>query len=364
MKYYIIAGEASGDMHGANLIHAIQELDSQASFQFFGGDKMEKIAQTKAIKHISDLAFMGFIEVVLNLRIILKNISLCKKTIVKFQPDALILIDYPGFNLRIAQWAKQQRIKVFYYISPQIWAWKSKRIHSIINSTEEVYTILPFEKDFYKKYNYNVVFVGHPLLDEISKNNFNKIASQKPIVALLPGSRKQEISNILPIMIDAVKNNNDYDFIIGAAPSIPDSFYQKIINKHDIKIEKNNTHGLLHSSYAALVTSGTATLETALFNVPQIVCYKGSKISYWIAKKLIKNINYISLVNLILNRSLVKELIQENLNSQLLKKEFNDLLVPQNRKIILEGYQELKQMISKKNASKNVAEDIIKKIRN
>ena len=319
MKYYIIAGEASGDLHGSNLIKELLKLDLQPTIRAWGGDLMKK-AGAEIVKHYRDLAFMGFTEVVMNLRTILKNISFCKQDILAFKPDVIILIDYPGFNLRIAEFAKSNNIKVIYYISPQIWAWKENRIIKIKKNVDEMLVILPFEKDFYAKHNMNVHFVGHPLIDAIQ--NFNKNPnfksqhklSPKPLIALLPGSRKQEIKTILPIMLDAIYKFSEYQIVIAAAPSVELEFYQDIINSRNVSIIQNDTYNVLNSSSAALVTSGTATLETALFGVPQVVCYKGSAISYWLAKKLIK-VKYISLVNLIMDKPVVKELIQDNCNA-------------------------------------------------
>jgi lipid-A-disaccharide synthase len=360
MKYYIIAGEASGDLHGANLIDAIRQKDTAAIFRFWGGDKMQKSSGEVPRKHIAELAFMGFIEVVVNLRTILKNISFCKADILDFKPDALILIDYPGFNLRIAKWAKLQNIKAFYYISPQIWAWKTKRIHAIINSSKTVFTILPFEKAFYKKYGYDVDYVGHPLLDEINKGGFNNIdfKSSKRVIALLPGSRKQEISKMLPTMLQLTEKYPDYIFAIGAAPAIEEDFYQSIIGrKSNVRIVQNNTYGLLKTAVAAMVTSGTATLETGLFKVPQVVCYKGSSISYMIAKRLV-DIKYISLVNLILDQALVKELIQNDFTIDNLSLELNDILSEKGKDRILKGYDELGKLLHQEGASKLTAEKI------
>lgn len=366
MKYYIISGEASGDLHGANLIDAIKELDENAVFQFWGGDKMMKSANKKPIKHISELAFMGFVEVVANLRTILNNISLCKSDILQFKPDALILIDYPGFNLRIAKWAKKEGIKVFYYISPQIWAWKPKRIYSIMNSVEAVYAILPFEKDYYKKYGFDINFVGHPLLDEINKNTVKPIPfeSEKPVIALLPGSRKQEISRMLPIMLSICKKFPQYSFKIAAAPAIELSYYQEFLKQNiadnkNIEVIKGNTYGLLNQSKAAIVTSGTATLETALFKVPQVVGYKGNYLSYLIAKRLI-SVKYISLVNLILDKPLLKELIQVDFTPEQIEKELKEILSNKGRERITEGYKQLEDLLSsKEGASKTTAKNII-----
>lgn len=365
MKYYLIAGEASGDLHGSNLMKALKEKDPASDFRFWGGDLMTKVADNNPVKHYRDLAFMGFIEVVSNLNTILKNLKSCKKDILDFQPDALILIDYPGFNLRIAKWAKQQNIKVLFYISPQVWAWKAKRVHAIKRDVDQLYTILPFEADFYKKYNYEVVFVGHPLLDVISNEQQVpelSVKKTKPIIALLPGSRKQEISKMLPVMLAISPKFPEYQFIIGGAPSMPSTFYEKIIAQHqktdNIQILYGETYPLMKQATAALVTSGTATLEAALFDTPEVVCYKGSAISYWIARSLVK-IKYISLVNLIVDRPLVKELIQGDFNAQLLQKELNKILKGIDRERVKTGYRELRKRLGNKGASRRTAEAII-----
>lgn len=364
MKYYIIAGEASGDLHGSNLMKALLKKDPEASFRFWGGDLMAEHGGTP-VKHYRELAFMGFIEVVSNLRTILGNIKFCKADIASYQPDALILIDYPGFNLRIANWAKSLGIKVLYYISPQVWAWKAKRVHQIKKDVDQLYTILPFESDFYKKYDYEVTFVGHPLLDVISDEHLVSplsLKKDKPIIALLPGSRKQEIGTVLPIMLQVVPHFSEYQFVIGAAPSITSDFYESIIQAHPMGAEvimvRGETYPLMKEAHAALVTSGTATLETALFNIPEVVCYKGSSISYWIARQLVK-IKYISLVNLILDRALVKELIQHELNTKNLKSELQKILDGPERKTILEGYEVLKQKLGNSGASERLATAIV-----
>lgn len=363
MKYYIIAGEASGDLHGANLMRALRQKEPNAEFRFWGGDLMAEVGEAP-VKHYRDLAFMGFIEVVSNLNTILNNIKFCKKDINSYQPDALILIDYPGFNLRIARWAKEQGLKVLYYISPQVWAWKANRVHKIKRDVDRLYTILPFEADFYQKYDYEVNFVGHPLLDVISDEHQVpplSIKSEKPIIALLPGSRKQEISTMLPIMLRIIPKFPNYQFIIGAAPSITTEFYESILTKSpqaSVRMVRGATYPLMKTAHAALVTSGTATLETALFNTPEVVCYKGSKVSYWIARRLVK-IKYISLVNLILDRPLVKELIQQALTPQQLSQELRKILAGPDRERIIKGYTELKSKLGNKGASDRLATDII-----
>ncbi len=366
MKYYIIAGEASGDLHGSNLIKQIHQLDRQADIKAWGGELMETAGST-LVRHYKDLAFMGFYEVVMNLRTILGNIDFCKKDIEAFQPDALVLIDYPGFNLRIAKWAKAKGIKVFYYISPQIWAWNSKRVHGIKKSVDKMFVILPFEKDFYKKYDYEADFVGHPLLDVVlhqaphpdfkSKHQLG----DKPIIALLPGSRKQEITKMLGGMLKMLPHYPDYQFVIAGAPSMPLSFYENIIGNTSVKIIQNQTYDLLQYAEAALVTSGTATLETALFKVPEVVCYKGNPISYWIAKQLV-NIKYISLVNLILDEPLVTELIQGEFNETRLKEELDKLLSEKTVAYIREGYERLENQLGNAGASRRTAELIYQTI--
>lgn len=369
MKYYLIAGEASGDLHGANLMKSIKEKDPNAEFRYWGGDLMQKVGGT-LVKHYRDLAFMGFLEVIMNLRTILKNISFCKKDIASFQPDILIFIDYPGFNMRIAEWAKAKGIPTHYYISPQIWAWKEGRIKAIKRDIDKMYVILPFEKDFYeKKHGFKVEFVGHPLIDAINqfppvndeefrrKNDLNK----KPIIALLPGSRKQEIRKMLDIMLSITSQFPDYQFVIAGAPGQEESFYRTFLTKNNIKLVKNQTYELLSLAKAALVTSGTATLETALFKVPQIVCYKGGRISYEIAKRVIK-LEYISLVNLILDKPVVTELIQSDFNTQRLSEELRKILEPIHRNRIFLDYYELEQKLGGKGASDKTAELIVDSI--
>jgi lipid-A-disaccharide synthase len=370
LKLYVIAGEASGDLHGSNLMRALKTENTQIDFRCWGGDKMEKQGG-KIVKHISELAFMGFIEVVSNIRTIFKNIRFCKIDIEYYQPDALILIDYPGFNLRIAEWAKSKGIKVIYYISPQVWAWKQSRVHKIKRFIDKMYVILPFEKAFYAKFDYDVEYLGHPLLDAIEnyrkeaitldeflvKNNLDK----RPIVALLPGSRKQEVSVKLPIMLEALSDFEDYQLIVAGAPNLDHSFYESIIGK-STKIVYNQTYDLLSGSEAAVVTSGTATLETALLGIPEVVCYKGSAISYQIAKRLIK-IRYISLVNLIMDSEVVKELIQQECNKENIQYELKLILKggSQREKMLLD-YTELKKKLGAGGASKKVAQSLLKTI--
>lgn len=365
MKYYVIAGEASGDMHGSNLMKALQENDQNAAFRFWGGDAMTQVAG-RPVKHISDLAFMGFLEVLMNLRTILGNIKLCKNDILDYGPDALILIDYPGFNLRIADFAHKKGLKVIYYISPQVWAWKQSRVKKIKRVVDDMYVILPFEKEFYKKHGMNVHYVGHPLLDAIDAYHANSTSKfitdhqleNKKILALMPGSRKQEIAVKLPIMLKAVERYPDLQPVVAAAPSIDKDLYKAV--DPSIPVVQGNTYELLSHAYAALVTSGTATLETALFNVPQVVCYKGGWISYQIARRLI-HVDHISLVNLIMDRAVVKELIQNELNTRQLKEELKKICGPE-RDQILEDYSKLREKLGKGGASELVAQSVLKNL--
>ena len=365
MKYYLIAGEASGDLHGSNLIKAIQAQQSDCIFRCWGGDLMAR-AGAEVVKHYRDLAFMGFLEVIIHLRTILSNISFCKRDILEYNPDILVLIDYPGFNLRIAEFAKKNNIKVVYYISPQIWAWKESRVHKIKRSVDLMLTILPFEKDFYARHNYDVEYVGHPLIDAINDSNQDRTGkfylknglNERPIIALLPGSRSQEIKKMLPIMIHACEEYYNYQIVIAGAPSQPREMYQKYLSK-SVTLVSDQTYGLLRVSNIALVTSGTATLEAGLFKVPQVVCYKGGAVSYQIARKLIK-VDYISLVNLVLDQPAVLELIQNDLTADNLRNQMDLLL--NDSEIILKTKSDYDLLITKlggTGASKRAAEKIL-----
>lgn len=371
MKYYIIAGEASGDLHGSNLMKAMLKNDATATFRFWGGDLMQKVGGTM-VKHYRDLAFMGFLEVLYNIRTIFKNIDFCKSDIAAFNPDAIIFIDYPGFNMRIAKWAKAKKIVTHYYISPQIWAWKESRITAIKRDFDFLYVILPFEKYFYEnKHNFKVHFVGHPLVDAVStvdlvddttfrtKNDLNN----KPIIAVLPGSRKQEITKMLGVMLSVVSKFPNYQFVIAGAPSQEFSFYEKFLTHSDIKFVANQTYNLLQHATAALVTSGTATLETALFKVPQVVCYRSSWVSYQIAKLIIK-LKYISLVNLIMDKKVVVELIQDNCNAQSIEYELTNILEPNYRSLLLLEYNALENILGAATASEKTAQLIIENTQN
>ncbi|WP_435355146.1 lipid-A-disaccharide synthase [Emticicia sp. SJ17W-69] len=348
MKYFIIAGERSGDLHGSNLIKAIKRADNSALIRAWGGDYMQE-AGAEISKHYRELAFMGFIEVLLNLPKILGFITECKNSITQFQPDAIILIDYAGFNMRIAKWAKKEGYKVYYYISPKVWAWNQNRAWALKKSIDKLFVIFPFEVEFFKKYNYEVEFVGNPLFDAIASFKPNPQfleangLEQKKIIALLPGSRKQEVEKMLELMVSIKEQFIDYQFVIAGVSNLSKEFYQKFLNKN-ISIIFDQTYDLLTHSTAALVTSGTATLETALFNVPQVVCYKSSWISYKIAKQLIK-VPFISLVNLVAQKEVVKELIQDELNSENLASELKNIL-PNS---VFRQYQMLDYKIIKEN---------------
>ncbi|WP_447642106.1 MULTISPECIES: lipid-A-disaccharide synthase [Chitinophagaceae] len=356
MKYYIIAGEASGDLHGSNLIAAIMRKDSCADIRCWGGDKMQSAGGT-LVKHYRDLAFMGFVEVVANLRTILNNIKFCKKDILQYKPDVLVLIDYPGFNLRIAEWAKKEKIKVVFYIAPQVWAWKEGRVPKMKRCIDKMLVILPFEKDYFKdKWDWDVEYVGHPLVEEITRYNLlpqSSIAS-KPIIGLLPGSRKQEIAKKLPIMLQLATIFPAYQFVIGQAPGLDADFYQPfMVDYPNVQLLKDRTYDIMQQGKALLVTSGTATLETALFAAPEVVCYKGSKISYEIAKRLIK-VPFISLVNLIMNREVVKELIQDELNVPNITAQLELLLEDKDRQAQLK--RDYKELYDKLYAGGNASE--------
>lgn len=369
MRYYIIAGEASGDLHGSNLMKALYEQDPEAEIRFWGGDLMQAVGGT-LVKHYKDLAFMGFVEVLQNLKTILKNISFCKKDIEGFKPDAIIFIDYPGFNMRIAKWAKERHIATHYYISPQIWAWKEGRIKAIKRDVDYMYVILPFEKEFYEiKHGYAVQFVGHPLIDEIEDFRLRNTddfrvrhgLDDRPIIALLPGSRKQEISKLLTEMLSVTNNYPQYQFVIAGAPGQEADFYKQFIKSNNCSFIFRETYALLNVAHAALVTSGTATLETALFKVPQVVLYKGSPISYAIAKRIIK-LRYISLVNLIMDADVVVELIQSDCNAKRIEQEFLKITEGASRAKMLRNYDLLIDKLGGKGASMQTAKAIIENL--
>jgi len=358
MKFYIIAGEASGDLHASNLIKKLKRKYPEAEFRAWGGDEMIA-AGCDVVKHYRDLAFMGFKEVLMNLRTIMKNLRFCKKDILSFDPDLVIFVDYPGFNLRVAGFASHKGYKTVYYISPQVWAWKESRLKKIKRFIDKMIVILPFEEEFYRKHEYPVDYVGHPLLDIIpnygAQADFLPEAKNKEVVALLPGSRKQEIATMLPIMLETVQSFPEILFVVAAAPGIEDQFYEQYLNKVNTKIVRGKTYDLFKRASAALVTSGTATLEAGLFRIPTIVCYKGSSISYQIARRLIK-VKYISLVNLILDRPFFTELIQKELNPENLKIQLKDILV--NLEKYEPGFDELYKKLGGEGASERAAQSI------
>lgn len=365
MKYFLVAGERSGDLHAANLLKAIKERDTEANFRGFGGDDMQQ-AGMQLLVHYNEMAFMGFLEVVKNLPSIWGYMRQCRQEILKFQPDALILVDYAGFNLRLARWAKSKGIKVFYYISPKVWAWNQNRAYKIREVVDHMLVIMPFEKDFYARFGYKVDFVGNPLLDAIraftpEKDFLGQHAlTEKPIVAVLPGSRRQEIENMLGYMLELIPHFPDYQFVVAGIRNIPKEYYQAALDHPQARLVFDETYHLLSHAKAALVTSGTATLETALFEVPQVVCYKTSWLSYEIARRLIK-VEYISLVNLIAAKEVVKELIQEELRPDRLKKELA-LILPggSKRQAQVEEYKALKQQMGETSASATTADLILK----
>jgi len=364
MKYYIIAGEASGDLHGSNLIKEIKKLDPTASIKAWGGDLMQQ-AGASLVKHYRDLAFMGFLEVIKNLPTILQNIRFCKQDIEAWQPDVLVLVDYPGFNLRIAEWAKKNGFKVVYYIAPQVWAWKENRVKKMKLCIDKMFCILPFEKDYFKnKWNWDVTYVGHPLLRVIEsfKSTTPLSTDNKKVIALLPGSRKQEIIKMLPIMLSVTPHFPGYTFMVAQAPGQDAPFYNRFLMGYsNVTLIKNSTYDLLTIADAALVTSGTATLETALFKVPEVVCYKTSKFSYQIAKRLVK-IKFISLVNLIMDKEIVREIIQENLTEQQLTNALRNITEnEEHRKEVMNNYQSLHALLAAggEDASAKVAKEIV-----
>jgi lipid-A-disaccharide synthase len=377
LKYYIIAGEASGDLHGSNLIKELKKNNPKANFRCWGGDLM-KSQCNDLVMHYEEFSYMGFFEVIININKILDFISICKKDIENYKPDIIIYIDYPGFNMRIAKWAKNKNFTNHFYISPKVWVWKEKRVKLIKKVIDKMYVILPFEEGYYRnKHNYKVDFVGHPLLDAIeNEKKFNKKEfidnnnlSTKPIIALLPGSRDQEINKLLPVMLEAVSNLRNYQIVIAGAPSKSIEYYNKVIRSNDssgnlVKVICNETYNILRVSTAAIVTSGTATLETALFKVPQVVCYKTSWLSYLIGRLLIPDLKYISLVNIILDKEVVTELIQGDCNKTNLVIELQKILNKKNMSSMFNNYDLLHKMLGGKGASKKTAALIEKYMKN
>ncbi|MGB5554625.1 MAG: lipid-A-disaccharide synthase [Flavobacteriaceae bacterium] len=367
MKYYIIAGEASGDLHGSNLIKALKAKDTAAQIRCWGGDLMQNAGGT-LVKHYKELAFMGFLEVLQNVNSIFANIKFCKEDILLFKPDVIVFIDYSGFNLRIAKWARTHQFKTNYYISPQIWASREGRIEKIKRDIDAMYVILPFEKAFYEgKHGFAVQFVGHPLLDAMENRpkmdadqfrSENHLDPEKPIIALLPGSRAQEVEKMLNLMLSVVGDFPEYEFVIAGAPSLEREFYTSFLDNPNVAFVSNKTYDLLSMAHAALVTSGTATLETALYQVPQVVCYRANWVSYQIAKRIIK-LEYISLVNLIMDNEVVKELLQGELTTKNLKIELTKILDGPSREAQLKAYDQLAKKLGGAGASEKTAQLII-----
>lgn len=366
MKYYIIAGEPSGDLHASNFMKELNLLDKNAEYKFLGGDLMNKVANRKPTIHIEKMAFMGFVDVAKNLGKIKTNFKIVKADILDYKPDVVILVDYPGFNLRMAKWAKENGFKVFYYISPTVWAWKEGRVKIIKEYVDAMYVILPFEPPFYKKYDTHAEFVGHPLLDAIeerkktllSKEDFIKQnnLSDKPLIAVLPGSRKQELERMFDIMLQFKDRFKDYEFVIGGTSNIPKEMYKKATDK-GFKVVYDQTYELMQYSRAGVIKSGTSTLEAALFELPEVVCYKAGGLSLWIARQVVnKDLKYISLVNLIMDREIVKELIQQDMTVENISNELNRLLNDtQHRENIIKDYKELKTKLGGVGASKRIA---------
>ncbi|WP_321376144.1 lipid-A-disaccharide synthase [uncultured Draconibacterium sp.] len=370
MRYYIIAGEASGDLHGSNLMKELKVADKEADFRFFGGDKMQAVGG-ELVKHYREMAFMGFVNVILNIRTIKRNMEFCKKDLLNYNPDVLILIDYPGFNLRIAEFAKQNNIKVYYYISPKLWAWKEYRVKKVRAFVDELFTIFPFETEFYKKHGIDVNYVGNPLFDSIrefertaqstadfkAKNNLD----ERPIIALLAGSRVQEIKGTLSVMKKAVEGRNDYQVVLAGVSSVDKELYDGILQGSNIKVLYESTYDLLNNAHTALVASGTAALETALFNVPQTVLYKveGGVLVHYIMAAVLK-IDWVSLPNIILGKMAVKELLQKDMTVKKVTAELDRLLADETyRSEILSDYQEMQQLMGEPGCSKRAAEKMV-----
>ena len=372
MKYYIIAGEASGDLHGSNLMRGLKQADPDAEFRFWGGDLM-KAQDENLVRHYKDTAIIGFWEVVKKLRRILGNIDYCKKDILDYKPDVVVLIDYPGFNFRIAKFAKNKGLRVFYYIAPKVWAWKESRVKKLQKYVDKLFIIFPFEVDYFKRWNIDARYEGNPLTDLIderleNKKSFNEFIAindlpDKPVIAVLAGSRKQEVDYILPRIKQLIKYFPDYQFVLAAAPSLNEVFYEKYLPNHEMAVVFNQTYDTLMHSSVAIVASGTATLEAALLGAPQVVCYGGSEISYQIGKRLVK-VKYISLVNLIMDKPVLKELIQHDMSVEKMKSELDSLLSDAlRRKQVVDDYAELREMLGERGSSYRVAKAMVDEIK-
>jgi len=367
MKYYLIAGEASGDLHGSNLMKGIRDADKNANFRYFGGNLMQDQGGS-LIKHYREMAFMGVIKVILNLSTIRRNLNLCKKDIIDFHPEAIILIDFPGFNLRIAKFARKNNFKVFYYISPKVWAWNKKRVKTIRETITKMFVIFPFEVDFYRNHDFQVGYHGNPILDAIQEKInetdktqdlfFGSQTSGKPVIALLPGSRKQEIYYCLPEMLAVISQFPDYQFIIAGAPGIDPSLYNSYLKGYNASIVYDKTYDLLTRSSAAVVTSGTATLETALMMVPEVVCYKMGPLTYNIGKHFV-HIRFFSLVNIIMGKEVVKELLQSNISKGISEELKRILYSKEYRQAMLDNYTELKKILGTPGASGRVGKRMV-----
>ena len=367
MKYYLIAGEASGDLHGSNLMKGIREADKNANFRYFGGDLMQSQGGT-LVRHYREMAFMGVVKVLLNLSTIRRNLSLCRSDIIKFQPDVIILIDFPGFNMRIAKYAKKKGLKVFYYISPKVWAWNKSRVKTIRETISKMFVILPFEVEFYRNYDFHVEYHGNPILDAIQEKLDEKsktpelisagLLSGKPVIALLPGSRKQEIHYCLPEMLEVIPHFPEYQFIIAGAPGVEPSLYNQYMKGHNTNIVYNQTYDLLKQASAAIVTSGTATLETALMMVPEVVCYKMGSFTYNVGKHFV-HVRFFSLVNLIMGKEVVKELLQFNI-SKCISEELKRILFNKDyRQAMLDNYVELRNILGTPGASGRIGRRVV-----
>lgn len=372
MKYYIISGEASGDLHGSNLMKAIYRHDPQAEVRFWGGDLMQSVGGTM-VKHIRDLAIMGIVEVMVHLRTVLANIRLCKQDILDYNPDAVIFIDYPGFNLRIAKFTHSHGFKNFYYISPQVWAWKKGRIKTMRSVLDKMYVILPFEKPFYDKYGVeNVEYVGHPLLDAVADFNSSHVADDfrrrnnlddRPIIALMPGSRKMELRKMMPTMAALASRHPEYNFVIAGMTLLGDSFYKPFLTSQNVTLVYNQTYMLLQSAFAGVITSGTATLEAALFHLPQVVCYRANALTVAFAKTFAK-VKYISLVNLIADKPVVRELIQKDLNKNTLETEFSKITKDKNNRMaMIAEYESIEKTLGSEGVSDKAVLSILKTLK-
>lgn len=366
MRYFVIAGDPSGDLHSANFLRELLILDKAAEVDFVGGKNMSAVLNKNPLIPIERTAFMGFVDVLKNIRTILENFRVVKNHLLKNCYDVVILVDYPGFNLKMAKWCKQQGMKVYYYISPTVWAWKESRVNTIIHYVDKMFTIIPFETEFYKKYNYTVEFVGHPLLDEINENTVKISRDEflrkyqlpdKQFIAVLPGSRWQEVNSILPVMVSVAKHFRDYHFLIAGISRFSKEIYEKYLSEN-VSVIYDDTYSVLHFSDAGIIKSGTSTMEAALFGLPQVVCYRGGQISYWIARMLVRNIRYISMVNLIMQKEVVKELIQNEFNTKNLIKEVEKLLDKANAERIKHDYCLMREKLGGAGASKRLAEKI------